>query len=48
LVKPIEIVLNENVMPWIMEKMMEFMMEDDYVVDNAEEIMGDAFSIGRE
>ena len=48
LVKPIDIVLHENVMPWIVDQMMNFLTEDDYVQVNAEEVVNLAFTLGQQ
>jgi hypothetical protein len=48
LAKPIDIVLTENVMPWILERMMEFMVEDDDIEVNAEDILVNAFDGGKQ
>lgn len=41
--KPIEHVLHENVFPWILENMINFLQEDDFVDINSDEIVRDAF-----
>jgi Radial spoke protein 3 len=43
LVKPIEHVLHENVFPWMLEKMAEFLIEDDFVDINLDDLVRDAF-----
>jgi hypothetical protein len=46
LVKPIEHVLHENVFPWILEKMAEFLIEDEFVDINLDDLVRDAFEAG--
>jgi hypothetical protein len=48
LVQPIESVLHENVLPWIFDRMVEFMYEDDFINVNTEDIVRDAFVMSRD
>lgn len=47
LVKPIEIVIHENVMPWLLDKMADFLTEDDYIEVNTSDVVRDAFEDGK-
>jgi hypothetical protein len=47
LVQPIEQVLHENVMPWMLEKVMEFLGDDDLVDKNVDEVANDAYDLGK-
>jgi hypothetical protein len=43
LVEPIEQVMHENVMPWMLEKMMDFLNDEDFIANNVNEVILDAF-----
>jgi hypothetical protein len=43
LVEPIEIVMNENVMPWLLECMGDFIEDEEYQELNLEDVIRDAF-----
>ncbi len=43
LVQPIEIVMNENVMPWVLEAMADFIEDEEYQELNLEDVVRDAF-----
>lgn len=47
LVEPVEIVLNEKVFPWVYAKMMDYMVDEDYVDINVEDVVRDAFEAGK-
>lgn len=45
---PIECVLHENVFPWVLDKMVEFLYEDDYIGINVEDIVRDAIEMSKD
>jgi Radial spoke protein 3 len=47
LVEPIEIVMNEAVMPWVLEEMANFIEDEEYQNLNAEDVVRDAFEGGK-
>lgn len=44
LVDPIDIVMSENVMPWLMGEMMRFIEDDDHIEYNVGEVVVDGFN----
>ena len=48
LVEPIEIVLHENVMPWVIDKMADFLNDEDFIEINTEDVIRDAFDGGKD
>ena len=47
MVQPIEGVLHENVFPWVLDRMIEFLYEDDFNNADADDLVGEAFQQGR-
>ena len=47
LVKPIEIVMHENVMPWMLDVMLDFLVDDNEIARNADEVVRDAVELSR-
>ena len=47
LVQPIDQVLHENVMPWMLDKVLDFLGEDDLVDLNVDEVCNDAYELGK-
>lgn len=47
LVEPIEIVMNEAVMPWVLDEMANFIEDEEYQNLNAEDVVRDAFEVGK-
>ena len=47
LVEPIEIVMNENIMPWVLDMMGDFIEDEDYQELNLEELVRDAFEMSK-
>ncbi len=39
LVQPIEIVMHENVMPWMLNTMIDFLLDETVVADNVEKVI---------
>lgn len=48
LVEPIEMVMNENIMPWVLEKMADFLNDEDFIDINTDDVIRDAFELGKE
>lgn len=48
LVKPIEIVMHENVMPWLLDVMLDFLIDDNEIARNADEVVRDAVEVSRQ
>ncbi len=48
LVQPIEQVIHENVMPWLLDKMADFLNDEDLIEINTENVIKDAFEFGKE
>lgn len=48
LVEPIEIVIHENIMPWVLDKMADFLNDEDYIDINTEDVVRDAFEAGKQ
>lgn len=47
LVQPIERVMNEDVMPWVLEQMAEFIDDEELHTLNVEDVIRDAFEMGK-
>lgn len=45
--QPMEIVMHENVMPWMMDVMLDFLLDETEITTNAEEIVKDAVELSR-
>ena len=43
LVEPVEIVMHETVMPYLLEKIMDFLNDEDFIEINTNELVRDAF-----
>lgn len=48
LVEPIEIVLHETVMPWVIDRMADFLNDEDFIEINTEDVIKDAFDAGKD
>ena len=48
LVDPIEVVIHENVMPWLLEQMAAFIEDEDYIELNQNEVVRDAVEEGKD
>lgn len=48
LVEPIESVMHENVMPWMINKMIDFLTDEDFIASNVNAVVNDAFEMGRQ
>ena len=38
--------MHENVMPWLLENMINYLTDEDYISINVEEVVRDAFHVG--
>jgi hypothetical protein len=47
LVEPIEMVMHENVMPWVLDMMADFINDDEFIDINADDVVRDAFELGK-
>ena len=47
LVQPIDIVMDENVMPWMLDQMADFIDDEQYQELNLEDVIRDAFEMGK-
>ena len=47
LVDPIDIVMNENIMPWMVSKMMRFLDDEDYIDLNVGEVVVDGYKLAK-
>jgi hypothetical protein len=48
LVKPIDQVIHENVLPWMFDQMVNFLDDEDAIDNNVEDVVGDGFNKGKE
>ena len=48
LVNPLEHVMHETVMPWLLERIGDFLNDDDFIHINTNEVVRDAFEMGKE
>ena len=47
LIEPIEQVMNENVMPWVLEQMADFIDDEEDQEINLEDVIRDAFELSK-
>lgn len=47
LIEPLEQVMNENVMPWVMDFMADFIDDEEDQEINLEDVVRDAFELGK-
>lgn len=47
LVHPLDILMNENVMPWVIDQMADFIEDEEYQELNVEDVVRDAFELGK-
>jgi len=47
LVEPIDKVMHEDVVPWMLDKMMDFLKDEDFIANNVDEVIVDAFKMGK-
>lgn len=45
LVQPVDHVMHEDVMPWLLEKMMGFLDDDEFLDLNTDEVVNDAYDL---
>ena len=43
LVEPLDLVMHENVMPWMLEKMIKFIEDESFISYNVGEVVVDGF-----
>ena len=48
LIEPIEQVMNENIMPWVLDCMADFIDDEDDQEFNLEDVIKDAFELGKQ
>ena len=48
LVQPIEIVIHENVMPWLIGMMADFLADEEHIDVNSNDVVRDAFEMGKD
>jgi hypothetical protein len=47
LVEPIDMVMHESIMPWVLDKMADFLNDEDFIDINADDVVRDAFELGK-
>ena len=47
LVEPIVVVMNEDVMPWMLDQMMDFLLDETEIAHNVNEVIQDSVELSR-